>query len=127
MAHITEFLAFPVYSGKESRAAEWLAMLDARQGECVATLDREAMHFESIFQVHIADRLHLCWFAVRGQAAASVESSPLAVDKLHVAFWRECIDSSAPPLKFTHVVNFVPVSIIDAIAERERMLASGVT
>ena len=125
MAHITEFIAFPVCSGKESRAAEWLAMLLARQAECVATLDREAMHFESIFQVHIAGRLRLCWFDVRGQAGGSVDSSPLEVDKLHVEFWRECVDSSAPLLKFTHVVNFVPSSILDAIRQRERMLAAG--
>ena len=100
-------------------------MLLARQAECVATLDREAMHFESIFQVHIAGRLRLCWFDVRGQAGGSVDSSPLEVDKLHVEFWRECVDSSAPLLKFTHVVNFVPSSILDAIRQRERMLAAG--
>ena len=127
MAHVTEFIAFPVCSGKESRAAEWLAMLVARQGECVVTLDRERMHFESIFQIHIAGRLHLCWFGVRGQAGAAVDSSPLEVDKLHVQFWRECIDASTPPLKFTHVVDFVPSSIVSAITERERLLATGAT
>ena len=102
-------------------------MLVARQAECVVTLDRETMHFESIFQIRIAGRLHLCWFGVRGQAGASVDSSPLEVDTLHVQFWRECIDASTPPLKFTHVVDFVPSSIVNAITERERLLATSAT
>jgi hypothetical protein len=123
MPRITEFIAFPVHSGKESRAAEWLAMLVARQAECVATLDREVMHFESIFQVHIAGRLHLCWFGLRSLSGASVDTSPREVDKLHAEFWRECIDSSSPALRFAHVVNFVPLPVADAIAKRERMLA----
>lgn len=87
--------------------------------------DVELRSFESIFQIHIAGRLHLSWFGVRSQAGALVDSSPLEVDKLHMAFWRECIDSSTPPLKFTHIVNFVPSSIGEAIAERERILAAG--
>ena len=123
MPYLTDFIAFPIRVGKESRAAEWLAMLVARQAECVATLDREAMHFESIFQIHIAGRLHLSWFAARSPAGASVDSSPLEVDQLHMEFWRECIDSSTTPLKFTHVINFVSPSIEEAIVERERMLA----
>ena len=125
MPYVTDFIAFPVRPGKESRAAEWLAILVARQAECVATLDREAMHFESIFQIQIAGRLHLSWFGVRSPTGAPVASSPLEVDRLHMEFWRECIDSSAPPLKFNHVINFVPPSIGDAIVERERMLAQG--
>ena len=125
MPYVTELMAFPVRPGKESRAAEWLAMLVARQPECVATLDREAMHFESIFQIHIAGRLHLSWFSVQGGAGAHVDSSPFDVDRLHMEFWRECIDSSAPALTFTHVVDFVPPAIAEAIAARERMLARG--
>lgn len=125
MSYVTEFIAFPILLGKESRAGEWLATLVARRPECVASLDRETMHFESIFQIHIAGRLHLAWFGVRSEAGALVDSSPLEVDKLHVEFWRECIDSSTPPLKFTHIVDFVPSSIEEAIAERERMLAQG--
>ena len=126
MSYVTELMAFPVLPGKEARAAEWLDMLVARQPECVTTLDREAMHFESIFRVHIGGRLHLSWFSVQGETGSHVDSSPFDVDKLHLEFWRECIDSSAPPLKFTHVVNFVPPSIAEAIADRERMLAPGV-
>jgi hypothetical protein len=83
------------------------------------------MHFESICQIHIAGRLHLSWFSVHGGAGAHVDSSPFGVDKLHMEFWRECIDSSTPPLQFTHVVNFVPPSIAEAIADRERLLAQG--
>lgn len=125
MPYITEFMAFPVRPGKESRAAEWLKMLVAKQPECVATLDREAMHFESIFETHIGGRLHLSWFSLQGEAGAHVISSPFEIDKLHMEFWDECIDSSTPPLKFTHVVSFVPLTIAEAIANRERMLAQG--
>jgi hypothetical protein len=32
----------------ESRAEEWMAQLFRREAECVSTLDREAMHYESV-------------------------------------------------------------------------------
>jgi hypothetical protein len=124
MPYATELMSFPVKAGMELRAQQWMQTLVERQAECVATLDREAMHFESIFRVEVDGRLYLSWFSVQGTTGAHVNSSPFPIDKLHMEFWAECIDSSAPPLKHLHIVNFVPADIACAIQDRERTLAS---
>ena len=125
MPYITEFMTFAVVPGKETRAHEWLQLLQARQSECVATLDREHMHFESIFLHEAGGRLYLSWLSVQGQAGEHVASSEFDIDKLHMAFWKECIDRSVPPLKHQHVVNFVPAEVAAAIAAREQRLSAG--
>ena len=123
MPYTTEFMSFPVKVGKELRAEQWVQTLVERQAECVATLDREVMHFESIFRVQINGRMYLSWFSVQGTTGEHVQSSPFPIDKLHMEFWDECIDSSEPPVNHVHVVNFVPASIDLAIQDRERHLA----
>jgi hypothetical protein len=123
MPYVTEFVSFPVKPGKEQRAEQWLQCLLERQAECVATLDREAMHFESIFRAEIDGRLYLSWFSVQGTAGAQVDSSPFPVDKMHMEFWADCIDTSVPPMSHTHVVNFVPPTITSAIQRREQLLS----
>ena len=95
-----------------------LQTLVSRQAECVATLDREAMLFESIFKVELAGRLHLALLSVQGDAGAHVKTSPFEIDQLHMAFWAECIDDAMPPVVFTHVVDFVPAAVADAMADR---------
>jgi hypothetical protein len=84
VAYQTELMSFPIKPGKESRAREWMDTLRVHHAECVATLDREAMHFESLFR-SVADGVtHLSWFSVQGTAGAHVESSPFAIDLLHM-------------------------------------------
>lgn len=122
MPHATEFSAYAVKRGKEARADEWMNTLVARQHECVATLDREAMHFESLFKAQINGRTYLAWYSVQSPAGQSVRGSPHPVDTLHLAFWDECIDRSVPPIDFSHIVNFVPASVAEAISARERTL-----
>ena len=127
MPYVTEFMSFAVLPGKEQRAELWLQALVQRQAECVATLDREAMHFESIFRAQINGRLYLSWFSVQGTTGAHLESSPFPVDTLHMELWAECIDTSVSPIKHAHVVNFVPAPIVAAIEARERSLADNAT
>jgi Family of unknown function (DUF6176) len=122
MPYVTEFMTFAVVPGKEARAEEWLQVLQARQSECIATLDREHMHFESIFRHQENGRLYLSWLSVQGQLGEHVASSEHQIDKVHMAFWQECIDRSVPPVKHQHVVNFVPPELASAIAAREQVL-----
>lgn len=127
MSYVTEFTSFAVIPGKESRADEWLGILQARRSECVATLDREHMHFESIFRHEANGRLYLSWLSVQGPAGEHVASSGFEIDKTHMAFWDECIDKTVPPLEYRHVVDFVPQEVAQAIAARERRLQGGGT
>ncbi len=124
MSYVTEFISFPVKTGKEDRADLWLNTLIARQADCIETLDREAMHFESIFRTEINGRLHLSWFSFQGNTGSHVTSSTYEIDKVHIEFWRECIDTSMPPIIQTHVVSFIPKCIASAIAKREEDLAT---
>ena len=118
----TDFMSFAVKSGAEGRAEEWMNLLVQRNAECVATLDREHMHFESIFKTVREGRTYLSWYSVQGFAGESVKTSPLEIDQLHIAFWRECIDPAVPPEKHTHVVNIVPTAVAQVIEDRERRL-----
>jgi Family of unknown function (DUF6176) len=102
----------------------WLQCLLERQAECVATLDREAMHFESIFRAEIDGRLHLSWFSVQGTTGAHVVSSPFPIDKMHMEFWEECIDTSIAPTSHMHVLSFVPQAIALSMQAREQSLAN---
>ena len=119
MPYTTEFMTFAVKQGAEKRAAEWMALLVQRQVDCVATLDREHMHFESIFKSERDSRTYLSWYSVQGEAGAHVKSSPLEIDRLHMEFWRECIDPDVPPEKFVHLVNFLPAVVQEALEARE--------
>ncbi|HMW24036.1 MAG TPA: DUF6176 family protein [Burkholderiaceae bacterium] len=124
MTYKTEFMSFAIQRGKEARAQEWMDMLRQHHADCVKTLDREAMHFESIFRSAVNGVTYLSWFSVQGAAGAHVASSPFAVDQLHLAFWEECVDRSAPPLQFEHVISFIPPSVLAAIEDREQLISS---
>ena len=68
----------------------WMAMLNDRVDECVATLDRERMALELVFRMTDADGEWLYWVTVRGEGGASVHDSPHAIDRDHVEFGRRC-------------------------------------
>jgi Family of unknown function (DUF6176) len=124
MPYTTELMSFAVKPGKEARAEEWMKLLIERQAECNQTLDREAMHFETIFKCQMGERMVLSWFSVQGDKGAHVSSSPFPIDQLHMQFWQECIDPNVPPLKFEHVVNFLPPAVQAAIDVRDAALSS---
>ena len=121
----TELSIFRVIAGKESRADEWMRVLASRRADCVATLDREAMHLESVFKHHHEGRMYLAWFSVQGAHHASVESSGHEIDKLHVSFWRECIDATWSAFDMEHVVTFAPSLVDETLLERDEQLRAG--
>jgi Family of unknown function (DUF6176) len=122
MAFTTELETFAVKPGAESRVDEWMAMLEAKRQEVVKTLDREHMHVETIFKSTRNGRTFLTWYSIQGNQGAHVRSSPFEVDRLHLEYWRECIDESVPPERFIHVLDFLPASVEAAIALRESAL-----
>ena len=124
MSYTTEFMSFAVKQGAEARADEWMSLLVQRNEDCVATLDREHMHFEAIFKSERAGRTYLSWFSVRGESGADVKTSPLEIDRIHMEFWRECIDPNIPPDKLVHVVNILPAEVAQAIKVREAKLGA---
>ena len=71
-------------------------MLNERMPETLATLEREQMHVEVIFRERVGDDEFLSWFSIQGEGGERPETSPHELDRLHLEFWRECIDETYP-------------------------------
>jgi len=112
----TEFTIFRVKKGKEERAEEWMREITSRRAECVDTLEREAMYYESVFKANFADRMYLAWYSVQGELHGDVNESEHEIDKLHCEFWNECLDLDWRPVDMEHVVSFAPKSIDEEIS-----------
>ena len=107
----TEFTIFRVKQGKEERAEEWMRTISLRRDECIDTLEREAMYYESVFKSYFENRMFLAWYSVQGDVHDNVNESTHEIDKLHCAFWDECLDLEWQPWDMEHVVSFAPPSI----------------
>lgn len=99
----------------ESVAEEWLQTLQERRDECIETLEREQMRYEVVFRVVRDGRLYSSWFSVQGEHGADVASSPHDIDKIHVEYWRRCVDRTFEPEDHEHVVTFSPPEVRRAV------------
>ncbi|WP_225884225.1 DUF6176 family protein [Lacticaseibacillus mingshuiensis] len=95
-----ELEGFAVKSDKRERAREWMRFLRKNQSAVDATLAGEHLRVEQIFSFELAGRLYLCWYTNGEDGGADVTASAASVDRMHVAFWQECIDESVPSIKF---------------------------
>lgn len=102
----TEFTTYRVKEGKEKQALEWMKILQDRRDDCIETLAREKMGYESVFKIMIDGRLFLSWFSVQGEGADAVEGSEHEIDMIHCRFHQECIDPNFEPYDHEHVVSF---------------------
>lgn len=73
-----------VLPGAGAEADRWMAMLNDRLDECVATLDRERMAVELVFRLREGDEDHLYWVAIRGAAGAGLDPD-VPIDRDHEA------------------------------------------
>lgn len=70
-----------VLPGASAEADRWMAMLDDRLDECVATLDRERMAVEIVFRLRENGRDHLYWVSIRGAGGSGLDlSNPIDRD-----------------------------------------------
>src|SRR4051812_17132897 len=89
-----ELERFHVLPGKSPRVDEWMNMLNTKLDECLVTFDREQMYLEVIFREKQADEEYLYWFSMQGEDGEAVLTSEHQLDKDHIAFSRECIDTT---------------------------------
>jgi hypothetical protein len=73
-----------VLPGASAEADRWMAMLDDRLDECVATLDRERMAVEIVFRLREDGRDHLYWVAIKGAGGAGLDLAT-PIDRDHDA------------------------------------------
>lgn len=96
---------YAVRPGKEQLTREWMAVLNQRQAEVQETLSDEKMALEAIFMEEDAKGMALIWVDLQGEGT-DVQDSAHPIDQVHLAYWRECIDSSVPPVELTSVNCF---------------------
>ncbi len=111
-----ELSRYKVKPGKSDRVDAWLRILNERMPETLATLDREAMKFEVIFREIIDDADFLTWVSVQGEDGAAVETSPHEIDRIHLDFWRECIDDTYGRHDAQPQVVMIPAAVAAAMA-----------
>jgi hypothetical protein len=75
--------------GKSELADEWMAMLNERIDECVATLDREKMALELVFRRSDEDGEWIYWVSIYGPGGAGLDES-VPIDRDHAAYGRQC-------------------------------------
>lgn len=92
----TELSRFKIIKGKEEKAREWMDILNSRIDDARETLTREEMYVEAIFEDLIDGEMYLTWFTIQGEAGEHVSTSEHEIDKVHLQYWKECIDSSVP-------------------------------
>jgi uncharacterized protein DUF6176 len=75
--------------GQGEHTDQWMAMLNARIDECVATLHSEKMALEIVFRQVDADGEWIYWVSVYGPGGSGLDENR-AIDVDHVAYGREC-------------------------------------
>jgi hypothetical protein len=73
-----------VLPGASAEADRWMAMLDDRLDECVATLDRERMAVEIVFRLREDGTEHLYWVAIKGAGGSGLDPAD-PIDRDHEA------------------------------------------
>jgi hypothetical protein len=81
---VVELSRGKVLPGAGAEADRWMAMLNDRLDECVATLDDERMAIEIVFRLREGEEEYLYWLSVHGADGAEM-TMERAIDRDHVA------------------------------------------
>lgn len=103
-----ELSKFRVNKGKEEKALEWMKILNERMPEVLETLEGEKMYVETIFREYDGEDLYLYWYSIQGENGMAVTKSEYDIDKLHIQYWKECIDPNYKAVDMEAVVSMIP-------------------
>ncbi|MEG0254682.1 MAG: DUF6176 family protein [Vagococcus sp.] len=106
-----ELSRFKVKEGKSLIVDEWLAFLNDNMAETLLTLENEKMYVETIFREVFEGVEYLYWYSIQGEGTQKVEESEHWIDKKHLEYWKECIDTSFRPIDLTPEVIMIPTNI----------------
>ncbi|KAF1300766.1 MULTISPECIES: DUF6176 family protein [Enterococcus] len=106
-----ELTRFKVKTGKSKIVDEWLLFLNENMEETLITLEKEKMFIETIFREVVDGEEYLYWYSVQGKGGQEVEESEDWIDKKHLAYWKECIDTTFIPVDLTTEVVMIPKNI----------------
>lgn len=106
-----ELTRFRVKSGKSQQVDEWLAFLNDNMQDVLVTLEGEKMYVETIFREILNGEEYLYWYSVQGEGGQDVETSSHWIDKKHLEYWEECIDSTFRPVDLSPEVVMIPEKV----------------
>ena len=106
-----ELTRFKVKEGKTAKVDEWLKFLNENMEEVLVTLEGEKMYVETIFREWLNGEEYLYWYSVQGENGQDVEESQHWIDKRHLEYWNECIDSSFREVDLTTEVVMIPEKV----------------
>ncbi|MFT0188254.1 DUF6176 family protein [Candidatus Enterococcus avicola] len=107
----TELTRFKVKTGKTATVDEWMTFLNDHMKETLLTLENEKMFIETVFREQLDGIEYLYWYSVQRNGGNRVENSENWIDKKHLEYWDECIDSSYKPIDLTAEVVMIPDKI----------------
>ena len=94
-----ELTRFRIKKGKEEKAQEWMNFLNEHHVDTVKTMAAEKMYVETVFSEKNEDGYtYFYWYSVQGENGQNVEESESYIDKKHIEYWDECIDSTYHPV-----------------------------
>lgn len=94
-----ELTRFRIKKGKEKKAQEWMNFLNEHHVDTVKTMAAEKMYVETVFSEKNEDgQTYFYWYSVQGENGQNVEESESYIDKKHIEYWDECIDSTYHPV-----------------------------
>ncbi|WP_278473529.1 DUF6176 family protein [Turicibacter sanguinis] len=109
-----ELTRFRVKKGKESKALEWMEILNSRIDDVLETLEGEKMYVETIFKEYDGQYMYLYWYSIQGEGGVEVIYSEHAIDKIHVQYWKECIDETYKGVDMEPLVSMIPNRVVNS-------------
>lgn len=107
----TELTRFKVKAGKTAIVDEWMSFLNEHMEETLLTLENEKMFVETIFREQLNGEEFLYWYSIQGEGGIPVENSNSWIDKKHLEYCDECIDSTYKPIDLATEVVMIPEKI----------------
>lgn len=106
-----ELTRFRVKEGKSEQVDEWIKFLNNIMDDVLLTLEDEKMYIETILREYFNGKEFLYWYSIQGEGGQELEESKSWIDKKHLEYWDECIDSSYKPIDLKPEVLMIPKKI----------------
>lgn len=107
-----ELTRVKVKNGKSAKVDEWLQLLHNEIDKVLLTLEAEKMYVETIFREFTENGEFLYWYSIQGDGGASLHESDFEIDKLHIAYWEECIDEDYEPVHMKKKVSMIQDKVL---------------
>lgn len=109
---------FDMVPDSDAKFRDWIGFLHARHRDAVATLARERTYFEAMFTAPDEPR-RLYWIEVQGAGGAQVDTSPLDIDRRHIAYM-DAVLAAGSHRRLTTQNVLAPDFIVRAVRDEQR-------